>query len=128
MKGSKDRVSADSLFGYKFVLFVARPNFLARKISRLVHVCHLWKDKIKECASMLRRLQQDTPQWFPNCRHHIKMTVFHIKVFTFPKLPETKLLPLCGNTTYLETETHKHFGFHGQVGNVNERSRMGYKQ
>lgn len=46
MKGSKDRDSADSLFGYKFVLFVARPNFLAWKISRLVHVCHLWKDKI----------------------------------------------------------------------------------
>lgn len=29
MKGSQDRVLADSLFGYKFVLFVARPNFLA---------------------------------------------------------------------------------------------------
>ena len=33
MKGSKDRVLADSLFGYKFVLFVARSNFLAWKIS-----------------------------------------------------------------------------------------------
>lgn len=46
MKESKDRVLADSLFGYKFVLFVARPNFLAWKIFRLVHVCHLRKDKI----------------------------------------------------------------------------------
>lgn len=56
------------------------------------------------------------------------MTVFHIKVFTFPKLPETKSYSRYVGVSRILKQKLTNFGFHGQTGNVNERSRMGYKQ
>ena len=56
------------------------------------------------------------------------MTVFHIKVFTFPKFPETKSYSRYVGVSRILKQKLTNFGFHGQTGNVNERSRMGYKQ